>query len=45
MYCLFIVLYCIVVCVSGWRYSDVRTLDNLQNLEEKDFEQFEHQSK
>jgi hypothetical protein len=36
---------CIVVCVSGCRSSVAPTLDNLQDLQEEDFEQFEQQGK
>jgi hypothetical protein len=34
-----------MVCVSDCRYSDMLTLDNLQDLQEQDFEQFEQQGK
>jgi hypothetical protein len=35
----------IVICVSNCHYSDASTLDNLQDLQELDFEQFEEQDK
>jgi hypothetical protein len=38
-------IYCTMVCVSGCIDSDAPTLDNLQDLQEQGFEQFEQQSK
>jgi hypothetical protein len=38
-------IYCTVVCIFGCHYSDAPTLDNFQDLQEKDFEQFEQQGK
>jgi hypothetical protein len=34
-------IYCTVVCFFCCRYSDALSLDNLQDLQEQDFEQFE----
>jgi hypothetical protein len=36
---------CILVCVFGCHYSGASSLDNLQDLQEQDFEQFEQQGK
>jgi hypothetical protein len=36
---------CIMVCVSSCHYLDAPKLDNLQDLQEQDFEQFEYQGK
>jgi hypothetical protein len=32
---------CIMVYVFNWHYSDASSLDNLQDLQEQDFKQFE----
>jgi hypothetical protein len=42
MYCLFIVLWFVFPIVVN---SDVSLVDNLQDLQEEDFEQFEQQGK
>jgi hypothetical protein len=36
---------CIVVCVFSCHYSDVLTLDNLKDLQEQGYEQFEEHGK
>jgi hypothetical protein len=33
-------IYCTMVCVFGCHYLDAPTLDNLQDLQEQDFEKF-----
>jgi hypothetical protein len=38
-------IYYTMFCVSGCCYLDVPMLDNLQDLQEEDFEQFEQQGK